>query len=79
MVRTCIDGKQRCTSIMRFLDGEIPFVSPSTNEKFFWMMPDRNRGQILPPTLRRKFETMTVPAVEYDDLTDTQQRDIFRE
>jgi hypothetical protein len=31
------------------------------------------------PTLRRKFETMTVPAVEYDDLTDTQQRDIFRE
>lgn len=26
IIRHCIDGKQRLSSIMRFMDGQIPFI-----------------------------------------------------
>ena len=79
-VRICIDGKQRCTSILFFVDGRIPFISPGTKEKFWYSKyGNKKSGKQLPPALIRKFEQITIQAVEYDGLKDAQQRDIFRE
>lgn len=73
----CIDGKQRCTSIVRFMDGEIPFVSPETKEKF-WFKDGPGKRKLLPIPLRRHFEQVNLPAVTYKELGEEQQRDIFR-
>ena len=79
-LRICIDGKQRCTSILNFMDGKIPFISPSTKQKF-WLSKFGNQksGTQLPETLKRRFEQITIQVVEYDGIKDEQQRDIFRE
>ena len=77
---TCIDGKQRCTSIQSFMDGLIPFVSPKTKEKFWYhKYGDKTRGKPLPDALRRRFDMVQIQVVEYRDLTEEQMRDIFRE
>lgn len=73
----CIDGKQRCTSIVRFMDGEIPFVSPETKEKL-WFKDGPGKRKLLPMPLRRHFEQVNLPAVTYKELGEEQQRDIFR-
>lgn len=73
----CIDGKQRCTSIVRFMDGEIPFVSPGTKEKL-WFKDGPGKRKLLPMPLRRHFEQVNLPAVTYKELGEEQQRDIFR-
>ncbi|OXG19654.1 hypothetical protein C366_02510 [Cryptococcus neoformans Tu401-1] len=73
----CIDGKQRCTSIVRFMDGEIPFVSPGTKEKL-WFKDGPGKRKLLPLPLRRHFEQVNLPAVTYKELGEEQQRDIFQ-
>jgi hypothetical protein len=76
--RVTIDGKQRCTSIMRFMDGEIPFVSPATKERFYYRST-HSRGKVLPANLKSRFDMINVVAVEYDNISDETQRDVFRE
>ncbi|ORY27368.1 hypothetical protein BCR39DRAFT_538518 [Naematelia encephala] len=78
--RICIDGKQRCTAILHFMDGKIPFVSPNTGEKFWYstLGIQGRSGRSLPDGLRTKFEQISIQAVEYDELKDEQQRDIFQ-
>ncbi len=79
-IRTCIDGKQRCTSIVNFMDGKIPFISPHTKERYWYSMYGAKRGGLqLPDSLKRKFDQVQMQAVEYRDISDIQQRDIFRE
>lgn len=78
--RNCIDGKQRRTSITRFIAGEIYFKSPHTGQKFWYVkLAGQKGGQQLPLALKRRFDTVSVQVVEYDDITMAQQRDIFRE
>lgn len=78
-LHTCIDGKQRCTSILNFMDGKIPFVSPHTKEKYWYSMyGTKKRGLQLPEALKRKFNLSKLSSVEYRDITDMQQRDIFQ-
>ncbi|ORX34990.1 hypothetical protein BD324DRAFT_609725 [Kockovaella imperatae] len=75
----CIDGKQRCTSIREFMDGTIPFQSPKTKERFWYTKyGDRKQGKQLPEALRRRFEMIQIPIVEYKDLSQEQMRDIFQ-
>lgn len=73
-----MDGKQRCTSIVAFMDGDIPFISPSTRERFYYRLGS-HKGKQLPDVLKRRFDLMDMQGVEYDNLEDEQQRDIFRE
>ena len=76
----CIDGKQRCTSIRNFMDGSIPFVSPTTKVKYWWTKyGNAKRGMQLPELLKRQFESKIINSAEYSDISDTQQRDIFRQ
>ena len=78
--RICIDGKQRCTSILDFIDGKIPFVTRGTKEKYWYTKYGNHKsGRQLPESLKRKFDQITMQAVEYDGIKDEQQRDIFRE
>ncbi|KAH7886787.1 hypothetical protein F5I97DRAFT_1050037 [Phlebopus sp. FC_14] len=77
-LRTCIDGKQRLTSVQRFLDGQVHKDS-FTNEKL-WFKPNITspRRKLLPQYLRTQFLNKQVVCVEYTDLNDDQEREIFQ-
>lgn len=75
--RVAIDGKQRCTSIQRFMDGEIPYKTMS-GEKFFYRTGS-GRGKQLPKSLKDRFDMLQIIVVEYDGVAESVQRDIFRE
>ncbi|GMK54663.1 hypothetical protein CspeluHIS016_0112490 [Cutaneotrichosporon spelunceum] len=77
--RICIDGKQRCTSIRRFIDGRIPFISPKTGEKFWYTTyPGQKGGKPLSRLLKQRFDQLQIQIVEYSHLDLNQQRDIFQ-
>ncbi|KAI5981513.1 hypothetical protein EDC04DRAFT_3022073 [Pisolithus marmoratus] len=68
--RTCIDGKQRLTSIQKFV---------FTNEKLWYKSSAQNpKRKLLPVHLRTLFANKQVVCVEYSDLTDDQEREIFQ-
>ncbi|KAK0225296.1 hypothetical protein IW262DRAFT_1456376 [Armillaria fumosa] len=81
--RTCIDGKQRLTSIHRFMEGLIPHRDHDTGRKYWYRydhpgVPSSKQKNILPETLRRLFANKQIVCVEYPDLTDDDERDIFQ-
>ncbi|KAG7086339.1 hypothetical protein E1B28_002301 [Marasmius oreades] len=80
--RTCIDGKQRLTSIHRFMDGLIPHKDHYTGELLWFKDNGDNRGRtkknILPAKLRTSFTNKQIVCVEYSDLRDCDERDIFK-
>ncbi|TFK35139.1 hypothetical protein BDQ12DRAFT_737722 [Crucibulum laeve] len=81
--KTCIDGKQRLTSIRRFMDGEIPHKDPLTNDKLWYKEPDKEkRGaknpKLLPEKYRRLFANKQIVCVEYQDISDSDEREIFQ-
>ncbi|THU79356.1 hypothetical protein K435DRAFT_558726, partial [Dendrothele bispora CBS 962.96] len=80
--KTCIDGKQRLTSIYKFMDGDIPHRDPITNEKFWFRIKDSvhdgKKARLLPDRYRRAFANKQIVCVEYQDLTDANERDIFQ-
>ncbi|KAK7435615.1 hypothetical protein VKT23_019567 [Stygiomarasmius scandens] len=82
--KTCIDGKQRLTSLFKFMDGLIPHRDPITNEKL-WYRTDRaaqavarGKPRLLPERYRRSFANKQIVCVEYQELTDENERDIFQ-
>ncbi|KIJ19326.1 hypothetical protein PAXINDRAFT_96729, partial [Paxillus involutus ATCC 200175] len=78
-LRTCIDGKQRLTSIQRFIDGQIPHKDSFTNEKLWFKASVTNaRRKLLPPQLRTQFTNKQIVCVEYNDLNNDQEREIFQ-
>ncbi|KAK0462412.1 uncharacterized protein EV420DRAFT_1185626 [Desarmillaria tabescens] len=79
--RTCIDGKQRLTSIHRFMEGLIPHRDHDTARKYWYRDHPgvlRKQKNILPEALRRLFANKQIVCVEYSDLTDEGERDIFQ-
>ncbi|KAF5313905.1 hypothetical protein D9619_013062 [Psilocybe cf. subviscida] len=80
--KTCIDGKQRLTSIHKFMDGLIPHKDPFTGEKLWYK--DINTGgrgpkkQLLPEKYRRLFANKQIVCVEYQGITDPDEREIFQ-
>ncbi|KAG5635815.1 hypothetical protein H0H81_010045 [Sphagnurus paluster] len=80
--KICIDGKQRLTSIQRFMDGLIPHKDPVTNEKLWYTDTgggaSKTRRKLLPEKYRRLFAMKQIVCVEYQDLTDSDEREIFQ-
>ncbi|EGN97368.1 hypothetical protein SERLA73DRAFT_75064 [Serpula lacrymans var. lacrymans S7.3] len=80
--KTCIDGKQRLTSMYRFMDGMIPHKDPVTNEKLWYKesaeSKQRGRTKLLPDKYRRLFANKQIVCIEYQDLTDSDEREIFQ-
>ncbi|TFK38365.1 hypothetical protein BDQ12DRAFT_109364 [Crucibulum laeve] len=78
MKRTCIDGKQRLTSIQRFVDGEIPHRDSVTNKKTWYKNAPKQRRVALSRDLKNTFDGKQITCVEYDDLVEDQEREIFQ-
>ncbi|PUU74802.1 hypothetical protein B9Z19DRAFT_1132544 [Tuber borchii] len=76
--RVCIDGKQRLTSIRKFVDGEIP-VLDGRGQKWFFV--DVGAGKtpkrVLPATIKARFLQTEILCVEYDSLGPEQEEDLF--
>ncbi|KAH7339594.1 hypothetical protein B0J17DRAFT_716603 [Rhizoctonia solani] len=75
--RVCIDGKQRLTSIYRFLEGHIPHKDGGVSYYFQQADPSK-QCRLLPDNLKRQFRNKTMICVEYRDLNGTAERDIFQ-
>lgn len=75
--RVCIDGKQRCTSVVSFYDGKIPFKTAS-GHRLWYTAPGVRGGQVLSQALKRKFDQISLQVVEYPNPTMAEQRDIFQ-
>lgn len=78
-LRTCIDGKQRLTSIQRFMDGQIPHKDSFTNERLWYKPSATNaRRKLLPKQLLHQFANKQIVCVEYSDINPDQEREIFQ-
>ncbi|KAI0631744.1 hypothetical protein C8Q77DRAFT_1159490 [Trametes polyzona] len=76
--RVCIDGKQRLTSISRFIGGEIPYRDTFTGEKFVFKAGAQAKGEILPEKYRKMFLNKSIVCMEYQDITPENEREIFQ-
>ncbi|KAF4580786.1 hypothetical protein EYR38_003073 [Pleurotus pulmonarius] len=81
--KTCIDGKQRLTSIHRFMDGLV-HRDPYTGEKLWYKdtsasgATTKTRKKLLPEKYRRLFSNKQIVCVEYADITSSDEREIFQ-
>ncbi|KAJ3711814.1 hypothetical protein C8R42DRAFT_550496, partial [Lentinula raphanica] len=76
--KTCLDGKQRLTSIRLFMDGE---VSYSDTSKLWWFSVAQESSKlknILPDDVRTSFVNRQVKCTEFDELDDDEEREIFQ-
>ncbi|KAF8129066.1 hypothetical protein EV363DRAFT_1169876 [Boletus edulis] len=79
--KTCIDGKQRLTSLHRFMDGMVRLFTLVTGVKHWYKYDPTTqggRGQPLPDRYRRLFANKQVVCIEYQDLPDSDEREIFQ-
>ncbi|KAL4074113.1 hypothetical protein V8B97DRAFT_1864609 [Scleroderma yunnanense] len=79
-VRVCVDGKQRLTSIQKFLDGLIPHRDSRTKKSFWFVRSEQQRTTRLeiPEVWRRQFSETRITCVEYHDLAPGTEREIFQ-
>ncbi|KZO98840.1 hypothetical protein CALVIDRAFT_534920 [Calocera viscosa TUFC12733] len=78
-VMNVVDGKQRLTSIVKFMSGSIPCVHRSTKRTFWWTAPDGKKGAIiLPDSWKRLFESKSLYCVQWEQLNDDLEREIFK-
>jgi len=65
---------------MDFISGKIPFHSPCTKEKYWYVKSAKMgaRGKLCPLSMKNKFDMIQIQAVEYEGIKDSVQRDIFR-
>ncbi|KAF8195808.1 hypothetical protein K438DRAFT_1826554 [Mycena galopus ATCC 62051] len=76
--RVCVDGKQRLTSIQRFLDGQLAYAQSKKN--WYYTCPESTKKQRLqlPDDVKREFDSKPITCVEYSDLTPAMEREIFQ-
>ncbi|KAJ2918858.1 hypothetical protein MD484_g1476, partial [Candolleomyces efflorescens] len=79
-IKVCIDGKQRLTSMRRFMDGLIPHKDPISGERWFFKdIPGSKKSRnILPDRIKRTWFDKQIVCVEYQDITDENEREIFQ-
>ncbi|CAJ0870298.1 10232_t:CDS:10 [Entrophospora sp. SA101] len=76
-IRVCIDGKQRLTAIKKFMEGEIPHVSPSDGNVAKRYYKNVNGKKTLSEPERELFDCSELLCVEYYDLSLQQEQEIF--
>ncbi|KAI9099517.1 hypothetical protein DFS34DRAFT_75258 [Phlyctochytrium arcticum] len=82
-VRVAIDGKQRLTSIHRFIQGEIPYLDTAINKRIWYKNPKKERGRspaglVMTDGERKEFDSKKLVCVDYKNLTIEQELEIFR-
>ncbi|KLO14629.1 hypothetical protein SCHPADRAFT_850808 [Schizopora paradoxa] len=80
VVRVCMDGKQRLTSVQMFYSGQIPYKDPRTGKKFYYTIPEHQKGKraLVPQKFKDIFAKKLLNFVEYRDISETVERDIFQ-
>ncbi|KAH6894837.1 hypothetical protein BKA70DRAFT_1117483, partial [Coprinopsis sp. MPI-PUGE-AT-0042] len=80
--KICIDGKQRLTSIRRFMDGQVRIVlfHVLTAEKWWFKEspPGQKARKVLPEKLRKTFANKQIVCVEYQDISEDDEREVFQ-
>ncbi|KAI0315137.1 hypothetical protein OF83DRAFT_377527 [Amylostereum chailletii] len=79
-IRMCVDGKQRLTSIQRFFDGHIAYRDPDTRKLWYYTTSPSNKNtrNEIPPVWKETFAQKLLTVVEYTDLSDVNERDVFQ-
>ncbi|KAG0636321.1 hypothetical protein HOY80DRAFT_925899 [Tuber brumale] len=75
--RVCIDGKQRLTSIKRFVDGDIPVFDNKGQKWFYVDNSGKATKKVLPSGVKARFLQTDILCVEYDSLGTEQEEDLF--
>ncbi|KAF9495509.1 hypothetical protein BDN71DRAFT_1495815 [Pleurotus eryngii] len=82
VVKTCIDGKQRLTSIILFMKGELDCKDPKTMESIWYKAdpndPSQRTRKVLDEESRITWNEKQVWCSEYENLSDAQQRELFQ-
>ncbi|EKM51372.1 uncharacterized protein PHACADRAFT_213209 [Phanerochaete carnosa HHB-10118-sp] len=76
--RVCIDGKQRLTSLRRFIDGEIAHKDSDTGKKYFFGRSSKPGRAMLPLALTGSFLMKQIVCMEYEEIDEEQEREIFQ-
>ncbi|KAI0292356.1 hypothetical protein B0F90DRAFT_1770838 [Multifurca ochricompacta] len=76
--RVCIDGKQRLTSIQKFMDGLIFHKDEETKRKYWYKQKTGKPGKQLPPKYKRMFANKQIVCIEYMEISEDDEREIFR-
>ncbi|KZS99585.1 uncharacterized protein LAESUDRAFT_816905 [Laetiporus sulphureus 93-53] len=77
--RVCIDGKQHLTSIFRFLNGEIYYNDSFTGERLVYKDIGKFKSiRLLPERYQKIFRNKQTVCIEYQDLTNDCEREIFQ-
>ncbi|KAI0644548.1 hypothetical protein C8Q79DRAFT_1001865 [Trametes meyenii] len=85
-IRRCVDGKQRLTSIQKFIDGQVSshfnMHKHYDTGKSWWYRPGpstkKGSRQLVPDHWKRDFARKTMTCIEYHGLDETLERDIFQ-
>lgn len=84
-LRTCVDGKQRLTSIYKFMKGSIGFLDTNTPQKKWYFCHPIIDGQIqisnrnvLPNAVKKFLESQFFCCYEYEDLTPDTEETMFQ-
>lgn len=74
--KRCIDGKQRLTAILRFMEGLIPYMPAESHESWYYKDSTATR-KVFPPAHALKFANTQLVCVEYSDLDPADECDVF--
>ncbi|KAH7920066.1 hypothetical protein BV22DRAFT_1040298 [Leucogyrophana mollusca] len=79
-VRVCVDGKQRLTSIQKFIDGLIPHRDAQTKKSFWFTRTEQQKAtrMEIPEDWKRRFADTLITCVEYRGIAPGTERDIFQ-
>ncbi|KAH6903905.1 hypothetical protein BKA70DRAFT_581745 [Coprinopsis sp. MPI-PUGE-AT-0042] len=76
--RTCIDGRQRLTSIHKFMIGEIPYKDSITGEKTYYIKsPNVKGGKLMSEERKSEFRAKSLTFQDYQGITVEQEMEIF--
>ncbi|KAF8514206.1 hypothetical protein BU17DRAFT_52702 [Hysterangium stoloniferum] len=76
--RVCVDGKQRLTSIQRFIDGMSISLCWIIKKYWYTRSDSQHTRLLLPEAYRKQFQNKQITCVEYTDLPPGTERDIFQ-
>ncbi|KAI9701288.1 MAG: hypothetical protein M1836_001958 [Candelina mexicana] len=82
--RTCVDGKQRLSSVKAFMEGKIPCHDKNGNKWFYTEKVDaegypvRSSRLILPEIAKEQFRKKELVCYEFNQLSHEQEEDLFQ-
>ncbi|CAE6444777.1 unnamed protein product [Rhizoctonia solani] len=76
-IKVCIDGKQRLTSIHRFMDGYIP-LKVGGKSWFYQRRGNQPSKKVIPDGWKKQFASKQLIVVEFVELSEATERDIFQ-